>query len=136
VCSVIKRLRAVTGDETGDAVVDFVMVGGLLTVLTLSVLQLGFALLVRNTVLDAAAEGARFAALADNELADGVARTQDLIAVALGPHYAGDVDASYGSFLGAPAAVITVRAPLPLIGLIGIDGGLEVVGHAAVETLG
>jgi hypothetical protein len=111
------------------------MVSALLTVLVLSVLQLGLALHVRNTVLDAASEGARFGALADNDLSDGVARTRDLITTALGPGYAGDVTASYGSYLGHPAAIVTVHAPLPLIGLIGLDEGLEVDGHAAVETL-
>lgn len=122
-------------DDTGSAAAEFVMVGALLTILTLSVMQLGLALHIRNTVLDAAAEGARFAALADNELADGVIRTRDLISVALGPDYASDVTASTGSYLGHPAATVTVRAPLPLLGLVGIDGGLEVVGHAAIETL-
>lgn len=112
------------------------MVGALLTVLTLSVLQLALALHVRNTVLDAAAEGARYASLADNGLADGEQRTKDLITVALGPGYARDVHASYGSFLGQSAASVTVRTPLPLIGLVGIDDGLEVSGHASVETLG
>ena len=111
------------------------MVGALLTVLTLSVMQLGLALHIRNTVTDAAAEGARFGALADNGLEDGVARTRDLITTALGPGYAADVTATYGTYLGHPAAVVTVRTPLPLIGLIGIEGGLEVEGHAAVETL-
>ena len=122
-------------DDAGTAVAEFVMVSALLTILTLSVIQLGLALHIRNTVLDAAAEGARFAALADNELSDGVARTRDLIIVALGPDYATNVTASTGSYLGHPAAAVTVRAPLPLIGLVGIDGGLEVVGHAAIETL-
>jgi len=112
------------------------MVGALLTVLTLSVIQLGLALHIRNTVLDAAAEGARFAALADNGLQDGAARTRDLITAALGAGYAAGVSADYGSYLGHPAAVVTVRTPLPLIGLVGIDGGLEVTGHASVETLG
>jgi Flp pilus assembly protein TadG len=122
-------------DDSGTAVVEFVLVSALLTILTLSVIQLGLAMHIRNTVLDAAAEGARFAALADNELPDGVARTRDLITAALGPDYARDVTASLGSYLGHPAAAVTVRTPLPLIGLIGIDGGLEVVGHAAIETL-
>ncbi len=111
------------------------MVGTLLTVLTLAVMQLGFALLIRNTVTDAASEGARFASLADNGLADGVARTTDLITVALGPSYARDVSAEYGTYLGHPAAIVTVNAPLPLIGLVGIEHGLEVAGHASVETL-
>lgn len=122
-------------DETGSAAAEFVMVGALLTILTLSVLQLGLALHVRNTVLDAAAEGARFGALADNRLEDGIARTKDLITVALGPSYARDISAAYGSYLGHPAAIVTVRTPMPLIGLVGIDEALEVSGHAAVETL-
>jgi hypothetical protein len=53
----------------------------------------------------------------------------------LGPGYASNVTASYGSYLGHPAAIVTVRTPLPLVGLVGIDGGLEVSGHASVETL-
>ncbi len=130
-----RMLARLERDESGSAVVEFVLVGALLTVLTLSVLQLGLALLIRNTVHDAAAEGARFAALADNTLGDGVARTTSLLETALGPTYAGDVSAAYGTYLGHPSAVVTVRAPLPLIGLVGIEGGLEVDGHAAVETL-
>jgi hypothetical protein len=122
-------------DDTGSAVAEFVMVGALLTVLTLSVIQLGLALLIRNTVLDAAGEGARFAALADNTLADGVERARQLVTVALGPSYAQDVTAAYGSYLDHPAAIVTIRAPLPLLGLVGIEHGLEVEGHAAVETL-
>jgi hypothetical protein len=111
------------------------MVAALLTIATLSVLQLGFALHIRNTVLDAAAEGARFGSLADATEADGVARTRELISAAIGDGYADDVSASRESWLGHPALVVTVRTPLPLIGLVGIEGGLEVSGHAAVETL-
>ena len=129
-------IRSKLVDDAGSAIAEFVMVSALLTVLTLSVIQLGLALLIRNTVTDAAAEGARFGALADNSLSDGVARTEDLIGTALGPAYATDVSASRGSYLGHPAIIVTVRAPLPLIGLIGIDHGLEVSGHAAIETLG
>lgn len=111
------------------------MVGALLTVLTLSVIQLGLALHVRNTVLDAAAEGARYAALADTGLGEGAARTRDLIVTALGPGYAGDISVSEGDHLGHPAAIVTVRAPLPLIGLVGIEGAMEVSGRAAIEVL-
>jgi hypothetical protein len=122
-------------EDRGSAPAEFVMVGALLTVLTLSVLQLGFALHIRNTVLDAASEGARYAALADNTAVDGIGRTRDLITTAIGAGYARDVTAVSGSHLGHPSAIVTVRTPLPLIGLIGIDGGLEVSGHAALESL-
>ena len=122
--------------DRGSAAAEFVLVGTLLTVTTLSVLQLGLALFVRNTVLDAASEGARFGALVGNTPADGAQRAADLITTALGPSYASDVTGAVGDFLGAPSAVVTVRAPLPLIGLIGLDDGIEVTGHAALETLG
>ena len=111
------------------------LVGSLLPILTLAVIQLGLALLVRPTVLDAASEGARFSSLADNSAADGILRTRDLITTAIGASYARDIRASTGSYLGHPAAIITVRTPLPLIGLVSIDHGLEVSGHAAIETL-
>ncbi len=127
-------MRRVLNDESGSAVAEFVMVGALLTVLTLGVLQLGLALLVRNTLVDAAAEGARFGALADNSAKDGVARTADLISTALGEQYARDVTAAAGSYLGRRALIVTVRAPLPLVGLLG-PTALEVSGHAAVESL-
>ncbi|MGO4692357.1 TadE/TadG family type IV pilus assembly protein [Glaciibacter sp. 2TAF33] len=128
-------LRSALGDDSGSAVAEFVMVVSLLTVLTLSVLQLGLALHIRNTVLDAAAEGARFAALADSGLPEGEARTRDLITAAVGAAYATNVRASYGAYAGHASAQVTVIAPLPLLGLIGPGNGLEVVGHAAVETL-
>ncbi|MEO8094697.1 MAG: TadE family protein [Pseudolysinimonas sp.] len=123
-------------DDSGSAVVEFALVGAILTLLTVSVLQLALALHVRNTVLDAAAEGARFAALADNTSVDGVSRCRALIATAIGGDYAGDVSASTGAWMGHPAVTITVRTTLPIIGLLGVGGALEVSGHAAIETLG
>ena len=125
------RLR----DEAGSAVAEFVMVAALLTVLTLSVVQLGLSLLVRNTVLDAAAEGARFGALADNAPADGLARTRQLISAAIGADYAHDVRVREGEWMGHPSVIVTVRTTLPVIGLLGIGGALEVSGHAAIESL-
>lgn len=121
--------------DDGSAVAEFSLVAGLLTLLTVSVIQLGLALLVRNTVLDAAAEGARTAALADSTLSDGAALTRELITTAIGPDYAGDITVSYETWNGQPCAEVTVTTTLPVIGLIGIDSGLEVSGHAVRETL-
>jgi hypothetical protein len=129
------RLAARLRDERGSAIAEFTMVGALLTVLTLSVLQLGLALHIRNTVQDAAAEGARYGALADNVPSDGARRTIELIALAIGDDYAQHVTVRVGSWMGHPAVTITVRTRLPLFGLVGIDGVLEVSGHAAIETL-
>lgn len=122
-------------DDSGSAVVEFTLVGVLLTMLTLAVIQLGLALHVRNTVLDAAAEGARFGALADNAPADGVARARTLITEAIGADYATDIAVGTGDWMGHPAVTVTVRTTLPVVGLLGVGGGLEVSGHAAIETL-
>jgi hypothetical protein len=111
------------------------MVVGLLTLLTLSVIQLGLALHVRNTLIDAAAEGARYASLADSDLGAGEQRTRDLITVAVGPTYAENVSAALDNYLGFPAVTVTVTAPFPVIGLLGFADAQEVVGHAPRESL-
>ncbi|MDQ0575848.1 TadE/TadG family type IV pilus assembly protein [Agromyces albus] len=128
-------LAALARDERGSAVAEFTLVGVLLTVLALAVVQLALALHVRNTLLDAAAEGARYAALAGSSADDGVARTQDLISTAISAEYAQDVAAAHSSIGGVPVVAVTVRAALPVIGLLGLERGLEVTGHAAVESL-
>jgi hypothetical protein len=119
--------------ERGSAPAEFVMVGALLTLLVLSVLQLALALHVRNTVTDAAAEGARCASLAGGTLEDGAARTRALIGAALGPGYPVEVHARTVDRLGAPVAEVAVTAPLPVLGLVGAPHGLQVAGHAPLE---
>lgn len=109
--------------------------GILLTVLALAVVQLALALHVRNTVLDAAAEGARYAALVGAGEQDGIVRTRDLIGAAISNGFSGDVTASRTAIGGIQVVAITVRTTMPVIGLLGPERGLEVTGHAAVETL-
>lgn len=128
-------LRARLAVDRGSAAVEFVLVGVLLTLVTLSVLQVAFALHVRTTLIDAAAEGARFAALADSSLPAGIERSRELITAALGPSYAQSIWAGMGAYGGHPVVIVTVSSPLPLIGMIGIDDTLEVSGRAALEPL-
>lgn len=109
--------------------------GVLLTALLLAVVQLALALHVRNTVLDAAAEGARYAALAGSSADAGVQRTRALIDAAIAVDYAGHVRASTTSVGGVPAVAITVRSTLPVVGLLGPERALEVTGHAAIERV-
>lgn len=115
---------------------DFVLVGALLTALTLAVLQLGFAVYVRNIVHDAAVEGAHYAALADTSLADGAERTRVAITRAVGGSFAEGITVSESDRLGHPTAVVTVRTTLPIIGLLGVPYGLEVDADAPMESLG
>jgi len=125
-----------SGDDSGSAPVEFVLVGTLLTLLTLGVLQLGLAVYVRNVVHDAAVEGAYQAALADETLSDGEARTRELIVRAIGSAYATDVHAARATVGGEATVRVTVRAPMPLVGLLGAPGAWEVTADAPVESLG
>lgn len=106
------------------------MVGALVTVLFMSIVQLALVLHVRNTLIDAAASGARYGTLADRTPGDGADRTAELIRVALIDSMAEDVSVSETTQDGMRMLQVTVRAPLPVIGLLGPSGGLEVTGHA------
>jgi len=119
--------------DRGSAVVDFVLVGALLTVLFVAVVQLALALHVRATLIDCAAEGARFGALDGSSPAAGAARTRDLVAGALSPRYAEDVDAGVGSIDGVRVVVVRVRAPLPVLGLLGPGHVVAATGRAMLE---
>ena len=123
-----------SGDgERGAAVVDFVLVGALLTLFFMAIIQLTLVLHVRNTLIDAAASGARYGTLADRSAADARERTAQLIRVALNPDFANDVSTSETSYQGVPTLEVTVRAPLPVLGLIGPRESLEVKGHAPIR---
>jgi Flp pilus assembly protein TadG len=124
-----------SADDDGSAVVEFVLVSSMLVLLILGVLQLGLALHVRNALIAAAGEGARFAALADTGLDEGAARTRELVAASLGVDYEVDVGVVSTTVGGVPAIAVTVRAPLPVAGLLGPAGMLEVVGRAPIESL-
>ena len=110
------------------------LVGTLLTLLTLGVLQFGLAVYVRNVVHDAAVEGAHHAALADTSLEEGAARTREIVGRTVGAEYAADVQVRETSALGHPAVEISVRATLPLVGLLGVPRLMEVTAHAPVES--
>lgn len=118
-------------DERGSAVVDFVLVGGLLTVFFMAIVQLTLVLHVRNTLIDAAASGARYGTLADRTSDDARLRTSDLIGAALNNDFARDISTCVATVKGIRTLEVTVKAPLPVIGLIGPAALLEVKGHAA-----
>lgn len=119
--------------EQGSAVVDFVLVGGLLAMFFLAILQLTLVLHVRNTLIDAAASGARYGTLADRNANDAEERTRGLISMALNPGFAEQVSTREVQFQGMRTLEVTVRSPMPVIGLIGPRDMLEVKGHAAVQ---
>ncbi|GAA1936514.1 pilus assembly protein [Microbacterium aoyamense] len=128
------RLRRTLADDAGSTPVEFLLVGIVLTFLTLGVLQFGFALYVRNVVHDAAVEGAYVAALADTTPAAGVDRTREIVARAVGAQYTTDIAVRETTTVGGPTIELSVRATLPLVGLFGVPGTLEVTAHAPAES--
>ena len=120
--------------ERGSAVVDFVLVGGLLTMFFLAIIQLALVLHVRNTLIDAAASGARYGTLADRSAATrGSARANSSAPRSM-PTSPRTFRHAKSTFQGLRTLEVTVRAPMPVIGLIGPRGLLEVSGHAAINN--
>jgi Flp pilus assembly protein TadG len=122
--------------DRGSAPVEFTLVGIVLTVLFAGLLQFGFDLHVRNVLAACASEGARYGANADRSPADGAVRARSLVASALSARYAQDVTADVDSTGAVPVVVVTVHAPLPVFGPLGIGGDLVVRGHALKEGAG
>lgn len=120
-------------EETGAAAADFAMVTPMLVLVFLAVMQLGFALHVRNTVISCAAEGARFGARDGSTPADGAARTKELVTRSIDSRYARDVRASEATTEdGTRVVVVEVDAPLPVVGPLAI-GHVQVRGRAYAE---
>lgn len=126
----MRRLRS----DRGSATVEFTLVAGLLTLVVLAVMQLALGLYVRNVVIDACGEGARYGALLDGDAQSGAERTRELIAASVSERYAQDVTAEYVTVDGIDMLVISARTPLPMIGLIGVTE-MEAEGHGVVEVL-
>jgi Flp pilus assembly protein TadG len=129
-----RRRRPGWAADQGSAIVEFSLVGVLLSVLFLALLQLGLALHVRNTLVASAAEGARYAANADRDPADGAAVTERLIRDSLADSFAGDVTSGFETVGGVRTVYVEVRATLPLVGLLGPSRAIVVRGHALEES--
>jgi Flp pilus assembly protein TadG len=123
------------GGERGSAVVDFVLVLVVLVPLFLGILQVALVLHVRNTLVAAASEGARYAATVDRPLAAGVERTRRQIADAVAARFATDVTAHAETVAGAPGVRVDVVAEVPPLGLWGPAVRLSVSGHAVEEAV-
>lgn len=120
--------------DVGSAVVEWVLVSTLVLALFLGVVQLGFALYVRNTLGASAADGARYAANADRDPADGAERARELIRRSLPDRFARDVRA--GVDPGSGTVFVEVRAGVPLVGPWGPPRTLVLRGSALEEGPG
>jgi Flp pilus assembly protein TadG len=127
--------RTDRASERGAAVVDFVLVVVVLVPLFLAIMQVALVLHVRNSLVAAASEGARYAATVDRGPADGAQRARELIESSLADRFADDVVAAQTRVDGYPGVVVDVNAQVPTLGLWGPAITLRVSGHAVEEQL-
>ena len=71
--------------ENGSAVTDFVLVAFPMLAIFVATTSITLGSYARVVLLDSTIEGARYAALADQDIAAGIAKTKTLVASALGP---------------------------------------------------
>ena len=96
-------------------------------------MQVALVLHIRNSLVAAASEGARYAATIDRDPADGAERTRELIESSLADRFADDVTASQTQVDGYPGIEVDVSAKVPTLGLWGPAITLHVSGHAVEE---
>ncbi|QDO89264.1 pilus assembly protein [Ornithinimicrobium ciconiae] len=119
--------------EVGAAPVEFALVSALLVLLFLAVVQIGYALHVRNTATAHVIEGARVGARADNTPADGVARAEELLATTLPGRYGTTISGARADVGGVAVVRVSADLPLPVLGPLGIPGTMTVTGQAYAE---
>lgn len=119
--------------DRGSAPVEFALVSALLVILFLAVVQIGYALHVRNTATAHVIEGARVGARADNTPADGVMRAEQLLATTLPGRYGTTVSGERASIGGVAVVRVFADLPLPVLGPLGVPGTMTVTGQAYAE---
>lgn len=129
--------REAVHDDAGAAVVEFVLVGGLLLLLVLGVVQLALVLHTRNVLSADAAEGARHGAnlgrapAAGGTYADALLR-RSVPGAARGISCAGRPETGGG---GVPQVAVTCAGSLRLTLVpLGPELRMSVTGHAVRET--
>ena len=121
-------------NESGSAVVDFVMVGALVIVVFVALLQVALGVYARNVLTDAAGDGARRAALVGGTEDEARRRVQTLSDAALRRGYVDTVTVSRVPSGDLTIVQVTVKAPFPVLGLLGPGGTLTVTGRAVDES--
>lgn len=129
----IRRGRRGERGDRGAAVVDFVLVMLVLIPLFLGIVHLALVLHVRNTLVSAASEGARYGATYDRTPWQGADRTRQVLSGVLGDRMNLRVWPGREDVGGYPAVVMHVRAEVPALGLWGPRTEISVEGHGVEE---
>lgn len=104
----MRHRRERRASDSGAAVLDFVLMSGLLVFLLFAVLQVAVYFYARTVVAASASDAARFAASADVDPAVGAARARELIADSLDADDAASVPCESGPSTDAATGLATV----------------------------
>ncbi|MGH3652575.1 TadE family protein [Glutamicibacter sp.] len=118
------------GSENGSAVAEFVMITTLLVVIAMTLIQLALVLHVRNTLIDAASNGAHYGALANRSVGDAQGRTRTMITESLHSGFARDIAVNTTRVGDSQLVTVSVNTRVPLVGLLPNGWDLHVEGEA------
>jgi len=106
------------------------MVAVLIIMIGLMIVQAALIVHTRNTLVDAAVQGAHHAALIGSTPQDGAERAERLI----GNRFGAGLDAEATAVQEPDGTIrVTVSSTLPLVGLLGPSGSMTVEGRAIAE---
>ncbi|MEG9226485.1 TadE family protein [Aeromicrobium sp. Sec7.5] len=121
-------------DDSGAAVVDFVLVMLVVIPLVLGIMQVALVMHVRNVTTAAAAEGARAQAALDAPPGAGEQRTRTQVEAGIGERFVRSIAVAPTTVAGSPGVEVTVVSEVPALGLLGPGMTVEVTGHAVSEV--
>lgn len=119
--------------DGGSAIVEFVLVSVPLVLLSLSIIGLSLASYTRLVLIDAAVEGAHYAALADQTDESGCAKAKEVFTKALAGAGALRVTCSRSQGDGATFAQVTLATNIPGLGLIPFGNEIRATSKAFSE---
>lgn len=109
---------------------EFPMVAVLIIMIALMIVQAALIVHTRNTLIDAAVQGAHHASLVGASPQDGADRAERL----LEQRFGGGLDAEATAVQDEDGVIrVEISATLPLVGLFGPAGGMTVQGRAIDE---
>jgi len=117
-----------TSRQDGSAVAEFVLVAFPMLSIFVATVSITFGSYARLVLLDSTIEGARFAALADQDVASGIAKTRQLVATALGTGVKVHVEGSVSRF----GTVESVRLVSTLA--VNLIPGIDFLSASSVAT--
>lgn len=120
--------------ERGAAVPEFVLVLIVLVPLVLGIAQVALVLHVRNTLVAAASDGARAAAVLDADPAVAQTRARAVVGTTLADRFADSIAARDTTLGDVDVVEVRIRGEVPPLGLWGPAVRVEAIGHAVRQA--